>query len=62
MDRPEPIDLGRLHPDARERIAAMAEAMRTMRGPCDPNHKPHPPAADLHLLRGGTWTPNPWRP
>ncbi len=30
--------------------------------PRDPNHKPHPPTSDLHLLRGGTWTPNPWRP
>ena len=30
--------------------------------PRDPNHKPHPPTVDLHLLRGGTWTPNPWRP
>lgn len=30
--------------------------------PRDPSHKPHPSTSDLHLLRGGTWTPNPWRP
>lgn len=30
--------------------------------PRDPNHKPHPSTADLHLMRGGAWTPNPWRP
>jgi len=37
-------------------------AVRLLPAPRDPSHKPHPPTVDRHLLRGGVWPVNPWRP
>lgn len=36
--------------------------VRLLPAPRDPSHKPHPPTVDRHLLRGGVWPVNPWRP